>query len=94
MAVYVDDADIPFGRMIMCHMIADTRKELDEMAIKIGVAIKWRQKSGTYKEHFDVCKSAKEKALESGAIEIDGYELSRKMISRNMDEYLGLITGG
>lgn len=32
MAVYVDNFKAPYGRMFMCHMIADTQKELLEMA--------------------------------------------------------------
>ena len=41
MTVYVDDMKAKFGRMIMCHMIADTDEELHTMASKIGVKLKW-----------------------------------------------------
>ena len=70
MAVYIDNFNAPFGRMIMCHMVADTTNELLEMADKIGVKRKWIQCSGTYNEHFDVSKGCKKIAIENGAIEI------------------------
>lgn len=38
--VYVDNFESSYGRMIMCHMIADTKEELLEMVDKIGVARK------------------------------------------------------
>jgi hypothetical protein len=56
--------------MMMCHMVADTRQELDEMADKIGVARKWIQKPGTDREHYDVCMSKRAKAVANGAIEL------------------------
>lgn len=71
MSVYVDDAIFPFGRMMMCHMVADTREELLEMADKIGVARKWIQDYGTPKEHFDICKSKREVAIANGAIYLE-----------------------
>ena len=37
MTVYVDNAFIKMGRMLMCHMIADTDKELHEMAQLVGL---------------------------------------------------------
>ena len=43
MAVYVDDMRANFGRMKMCHMIADTIDELHTMADRIGVARRWFQ---------------------------------------------------
>lgn len=71
MAVYVDDMRAPYGRMIMCHMLADTDDELHAMAARIGVARRWHQKSGTAHSHYDICLSKRAKAVELGAIEID-----------------------
>lgn len=64
MAVYIDLMNAGFGRMKMCHMMADTTEELVQMADKIGVARKWIQHSGTAHEHFDICLSKKKKAIE------------------------------
>lgn len=71
MSVYVDDMNAPFGRMLMCHMIADTTEELLAMVDKIGVQRKWIQDKGTYREHFDIALSKKKLALSHGAIEIE-----------------------
>ena len=70
MAVYVDDMKAPFGRMVMCHMLADTTAELLAMADKIGVQRKWLQKAGTPREHFDIALSKRAEAVRAGAIEI------------------------
>jgi hypothetical protein len=69
--VYVDNMRAKFGRMVMCHMLADSREELDAMADKIGVARRWIQYPGTYKEHYDIALSARAKAVAEGAVEID-----------------------
>lgn len=70
MSVYVDTAANAFGRMIMCHMIADTPAELRAMAEKIGVQVKWFQaRSST--PHFDVAKSKREIAIANGAQVLD-----------------------
>ncbi|NSX15011.1 DUF4031 domain-containing protein [Cupriavidus taiwanensis] len=71
MTVYVDDMEASYGRMVMCHMLADTTAELLAMADKIGVARKWIQKAGTHHEHFDIAKSKRALAVQHGAIEID-----------------------
>lgn len=73
--VYVDAAIWKYGRMIMCHMKADTKEELLEMADKIGVARKWIQDEDTYLEHFDICKSKRNLAIKLGAKEISRHEL-------------------
>lgn len=75
MTVYVDESIWLFGRMMMCHMVADTRAELDAMADAIGVARKWIQYPGTDREHYDICKSMRAKAVKLGAKEISWRDL-------------------
>jgi len=70
MPVYVDDMRARFGRMIMCHMLADTDSELHAMAAKIGVARRWHQKAGTPHSHYDICLSKRAMAVKLGAQEI------------------------
>lgn len=70
MTVYVDDMRAPFGRMIICHMLADTDEELHAMAAKIGVARRWHQKPGTPHSHYDICLSKRALAVQLGAQEI------------------------
>lgn len=67
MSVYIDSANIKYGRMVMCHMIADTLDELHTMAEAIGMKREWFQDKGKFM-HYDVCKMRKKKALELGAI--------------------------
>ena len=73
MSVYVDDMRAKFGRMVMCHMLADTDEELHAMAARIGVARKWHQKPNTAHSHYDICLSKRALAVSFGAQEIDRY---------------------
>jgi hypothetical protein len=75
-----------FGRMIMCHMIADTTEELLEMADKIGVQRKWIQYPGTFREHFDIAKDKKRKALLYGAKLITWTEYGRMVNARKENQ--------
>lgn len=77
MSVYIDDFNAPFGRMLMCHMMADTRQELDAMVDKIGVARKWIQLEGRF-PHYDICLSKKRLAIKYGAIECDARDLVKR----------------
>ena len=77
MSVYVGAAEWPFGRMTMAHLTADSSQELLEMVDKIGVQRKWIQYAGTYKEHFDICRSKRLLAIQNGAIEINHKEETR-----------------
>jgi Protein of unknown function (DUF4031) len=92
MTVYVDDMEAEFGRMVMCHMIADTTDELLDMARKIGVRTKWIQNAGTYREHFDVCKSKRAAALSLGAIPLTRKQLAQKLIDRRPAQALTALS--
>lgn len=65
MSVYVDNMATRFGRMLMCHMLADTEAELHAMADRIGVARRWHQG-----DHYDICLAKKALAIQAGAIAI------------------------
>ena len=54
MRVFVDSAKLPYGRMLMSHMLADTLEELHDMADPIGIARKWFQPTST--PHYDICQ--------------------------------------
>ncbi len=86
MSVYVDTMQASFGRMVMCHMIADSTEELLAMADRIGVQRKWIQHAGTHLEHFDVALIKRRLAIQSGAIEITKRELVMKLRERRKSE--------
>lgn len=72
MSVYVDRARNGYGRMIMCHMIADSSDELHAMADRIGVARRWFQtppKASFW--HYDIAQSKRALAVDAGAIDCD-----------------------
>ena len=92
MSVYVDNMKASYGRMIMCHMIADSRPELDEMADIIGVNRKWIQKEGTYAEHYDICKAKRTKALRSGAIELNRRQFVIKLLAKKNDSAIAILS--
>lgn len=85
--VYVDNyyevTGRNFGRMKMCHMIADTTEELLQMVDKIGVQRKWIQHAGTANEHFDICLSKRKLAVKYGAMEINFREYASMVNERN-----------
>ena len=82
MSVYVDNMEAGFGRMIMCHMMADSTDELIAMAGRIGVQRKWIQKPGNRFEHFDICKAKRALAVKNGAIEMTMQEMVKRIRPR------------
>jgi Protein of unknown function (DUF4031) len=74
MTVYVDDVRHRFGRMIMCHLWADTMGELYAMVDRIGVARKWLQQPPKASwVHFDISLDRKARAIAEGAVLTDKY---------------------
>lgn len=86
MTVYVDTMRARFGRMTMCHMIADSTAELLAMADRIGVQRKWIQNAGTHREHFDIALSKRKLAIEAGAVEVSMMDLGRILRARRLQE--------
>mgnify|MGYP001570165364 CR=1 FL=1 len=84
MSVYVDSMRASFGRMVMCHMIADSTEELLAMADTIGVDRKWLQHPGEHLEHFDIALSKKALAVKAGAVEVTMRELAHKLRAKRL----------
>ncbi len=75
MSVYVDSAFLPYRRMLMCHMLADSLEELHAMADRIGVARRHFQTDSSA-PHYDICKSKRALAVKFGAIAINRRKLA------------------
>lgn len=84
MTVYVDNMKAKYGRMTMCHMLADTDDELHAMAERIGVARRWHQYPGTVKSHYDICLTKRALAVQYGAVEIDMRDTARIVRDRRI----------
>lgn len=89
MPVYVDDMRANFGRMIMCHMIADTDDELHAMAAVIGIARKWHQAPPKHDSHYDVALSCRAQAVRAGSIEVTWRQLGCMNMRRRIEGTLG-----
>lgn len=80
MGVYVDSERNRFGRMIMCHMFADSLAELHAMAKAIGMERDWFQPLSF--PHYDVSLSRRAVAVANGAVEVDrrtGCEIRKRV---------------
>lgn len=91
MPVYVDDMEAPYEpkhrpkfRYTMCHMFADTDKELRSMAQKIGVQQRWHQG-----DHFDITKTKRRLAVMNGAIEVTLRQAARMMAKKRKGLSMG-----
>lgn len=80
--VYVDNPQLHYRSMKMCHMVADTLEELHEMADKIGLKRSWYQPKSS--PHYDVCLSKRKLAVEFGAQEV-GIRKIAEIVIKNRD---------
>ncbi|TIX02021.1 MAG: DUF4031 domain-containing protein [Mesorhizobium sp.] len=73
MTVYVDRARYRLGRMVMCHMAADSLPELHAMAEALGVRQWFQDKPG--RPHYDLSKASRARAVALGAREVSSRAL-------------------
>ena len=92
--MYVDSARNPYGRMLMCHMVADGVGELLEMADRIGLARRHFQR-GSF-PRFDLSQSNRSRGVSAGAIVVDRHGLvavmrrNRQRLKEDEDELVRL----
>lgn len=87
--VYVDDMRAKYGRMVMCHMLADTDAELHEMAARIGVRRRWHQHPPEHDSHYDICLAMRRTAVAAGAIQITWRQAGAMILRRRVTGRLG-----
>ncbi|MBY3155410.1 DUF4031 domain-containing protein [Rhizobium laguerreae] len=87
MAVYVDRSRHKLGRMITCHMLADTLDELHAMARRIGSQPGWFQMSRTGVPHYDIPLFRRADAIRFGAVEVGRRETAAIMDRTRLPEY-------
>ncbi|HET6807236.1 MAG TPA: DUF4031 domain-containing protein [Frateuria sp.] len=90
MTVYVDDMRAPLGRMVMCHMVADTDDELHAMARQLGLPRRYHQAPPKVRNsHYDICLAKRVRAVELGAVQITARQLAAMCRQRRETGSLG-----
>jgi hypothetical protein len=80
MAVYVDDARIPWRGRRWSHLVADTPEELHEAAGRLGLRREWAQDRGRTL-HYDLPDELRERAIDLGVAEpLTWRELARRRL--------------
>ena len=88
--VYVDDQSAPFGRMKLCHMIADTDEELHAMAQRLGLTRRWWQfPENTSGSHYDIALSKRSLAIQMGAMPITVRQCAAMNWRRKVEGFIG-----
>lgn len=85
MAVWVDPLkDWGWRLGPSCHMTADTKAELVEFAVSIGLQARWFQDDDRL-WHFDLTASRRRAAVKAGAIECEYHEFFERVNNRAED---------
>lgn len=69
---YVDQPNYPFGRMMMCHLWANSFDELLAMVDRIPTLSFGKHRDASW-VYFDIAKGMRARALATGAIETGRY---------------------
>ena len=92
MAVYTDNARIPWRGRKWCHLVADNLDELHSFARSIGLHRGWFQANASL-PHYDITLETREIALSKGAKLVDrrtlitsGRRLKQELLSEQARE--------
>lgn len=77
MTVYVDDGAYHVGRMIFCHMGADTLEELHAMAEALRVRRWFQRPPDASWPHYDIGRTKRAEAIRLGAQPITQRQMVR-----------------
>lgn len=91
MAVYVDNAKIPWRGRYWCHLVADTLDELHTFARLLGLRRAWFQAHASL-PHYDVTVEIRKVALSRGAHVVDRRTLVN--VGRQLKQELALASQG
>ena len=88
MTVFVDDERAPFGRMILCYMIATSDDELHAMADRVGLV-----RAQFKRDHYDLSLGKRKQAVAAGALEITWRECGTLIMFRRRFGYVPAVDG-
>jgi len=86
MAVYVDEARIPWRGREWSHLIADTTEELHAFAARLGIQRgRFQHKPARpWQDHYDVTEATRRRAISLGAHPIDSRQAALTMRSKRL----------
>lgn len=84
MAVYVDNAVIPWRGRLWAHLIGSDLDELHALAQAIGLRRAWFQDARRF-PHYDVDAAYRERALRAGAIAITDRRIPDDVLMKRPD---------
>ena len=79
MSVYIDEAYFPIGSVKMCHLIADSEKELHKFVALLGIDKRFYKVSSItpWRNHYELSVTQRRLAVKHGAIEVTNSQMGR-----------------